>query len=142
MAPVNTRDIIVVGASAGGVEALQQLVRGLPADLPAAVFIVIHLHAGARSLLASLLDRQANVPVETARDQAYFSPGRIYVCIPDHYLLVERNNRMRVVRGPKEHRHRPAVDPLFRSAAWAYGPRVTGVVLSGNLNDGTAGLWA
>lgn len=134
-------DIIVVGASAGGVEALTTLVHELPIDLPAAVFVVLHIPPRSSSLLPQILDRAGPLPALSGRDGASIEPGHIYVASPDHHLLVE-HGRMRVVRGPKENRHRPAVDVLFRSAAWEYGPRVVGVVLTGALDDGTAGLLA
>jgi two-component system chemotaxis response regulator CheB len=134
-------DIIVVGASAGGVEALQMLVAGLPADLPAAVFVVLHMSAGAPSLLPRILDRAGPLSAAAAVDNAPIMPGHIYVSVPDHHLLIERG-RVCLVRGPKENRARPAVDPLFRSAARDYGPRVIGVVLTGALDDGTSGLQA
>ncbi|HEY0606776.1 MAG TPA: chemotaxis protein CheB [Herpetosiphonaceae bacterium] len=134
-------DIIVVGASAGGVEALTMLVRDLPADLPAAVFIVLHIPAQSPSLLPSILNRAGPLIAAHPEDKTRIEHGRIYVAPPDHHLLVEEG-LVRVVRGPKENRHRPAVDPLMRTAARAYGPRVVGVILTGSLDDGTAGLQA
>lgn len=134
-------DIIVVGASAGGVEALTTLVRDLPANLPAAVFIVLHIPAQSPSLLPSILSRASQLIAAHPEDGARIEHGRIYVAPPDHHLLLEEG-RVRVVRGPKENRHRPAVDPLMRTAARAYGPRVVGVILTGSLDDGTAGLQA
>ncbi len=134
-------DIIVVGASAGGVEALTTLFAGLPADLPAAVFVVLHIPAQARSLLPEILTRAGQLPAAQAVDGMVIEHGKVYVAPADHHLLVEPG-RVRVVHGPHENRHRPAVDPLFRSAAAAYGPRVVGVILSGTLDDGTSGLAA
>jgi two-component system chemotaxis response regulator CheB len=134
-------DIIVVGASAGGVEALSQLARGMPRDLPAAVFIVLHVSARSPSIMPSILSRAGALPAAHAVDGMPIEHGRIYVAPPDHHMLVERG-RVRVLRGPKENRSRPAVDPLFRSAAVAYGPRVVGVILTGALDDGTHGMRA
>ena len=134
-------DIIVIGASAGGVEALVTLARSLPRKLPAAVFVVLHIPAESPSLLPGILSRSGPLEAVQAVDGAAIEHRCIYVAPPDHHLLVERRH-IRVVRGPKEKRHRPAVDPLFRSAARAYGPRVVGVVLTGALDDGTAGLIA
>jgi two-component system chemotaxis response regulator CheB len=136
-----TRDIVVVGASAGGLEPLRRLASDLRRDLPAAVFIVLHIPADQPSALAQVLDRSGPVPARAPEDGDAIEPGRIYVASPDRHLMVEPG-RIRVVRGPKENRHRPSVDVLFRSAARAYGPRVMGVVLSGSLDDGTAGLIA
>ncbi|MEW6299650.1 MAG: chemotaxis protein CheB [Thermodesulfobacteriota bacterium] len=135
------RDIVVIGASAGGVEALAQLVRSLPGDLPAALFVVVHFPPQGMSILPHILNRAGPLPAGHASDGESIRPGRIYVAVPDYHLLV-KHGHVRVVRGPKEHYSRPAVDPLFRSAAHAYGPRVIGVILSGNLGDGTAGLMA
>jgi len=134
-------DIIVIGASAGGVAAATAIVGGLPEDLPAAVFVVLHISPHMPSHLAGILDRAGRIRAAQAVDGEPVTPGRIYTAAPDHHLLLEPG-RVRVTRGPKENRFRPAVDPLFRSAALAYGPRVVGVVLSGGLDDGTAGLWA
>lgn len=135
------RNIVVIGASSGGVSALRQFVGRLPADYAGALFVVVHVSAGARSELAGILSRAGPLPAVQAEDGMPIAHGRIHVAVPDHHLLLERG-RMRVVHGPRENRHRPAIDPMFRSAAWAYGPRVVGVVLTGNLDDGTAGLWA
>lgn len=135
------RDIIVIGTSAGGVEALQRLVRDLPADLPAAVLIVLHRPAHHESLLPDILRRAGRLPAANARDGEAIRRGQIYVAPPDLHLLIE-NGVVRLVRGPKENHSRPAIDPLFRSAAQEFGPRVVGVILSGTLYDGTAGLFA
>jgi len=134
-------DIIVVGASAGGVEALGHLVGHLPADLPAAVFVVLHVPAHGNSVLPGILSRHGSLPAVHPTDGEPIQNGRIYIAPPDHHLLVEEG-RVRLTRGPQEDRHRPAVDTLFRTAAAAYGPRVIGVVLTGTLDDGTAGLQA
>lgn len=134
-------DLIVVGASAGGVEALSGLVADLPANLPASVCIVLHVSPDVPSYLPDILSRAGRLPASHPEDGEALAAGRIYVAPPDQHLLVE-SGRVRVVRGPTENRHRPAIDPLFRSAARAYGPRVVGVILTGVLDDGTAGLVA
>lgn len=134
------RDIIVIGTSAGGVEALRQLMGALPSDLQASIFVVLHTSPDSPGLLASILDRHGSLPAVTAQDRERIRPGRVYVSPPDRHLLVEPGV-VRVTRGPKENRFRPAIDPLFRSAAQTYGPRVIGVILTGYLDDGTAGLW-
>jgi two-component system, chemotaxis family, protein-glutamate methylesterase/glutaminase len=138
------RDLIVVGGSAGGIEALSALIKGLPADLPAAVCVAVHMAPYFDSRLPEVLAHQTTLNVRAAEDGAPIRPGTVYVCVPDMHLMVQRNGTgvIRLTRGPKEHRTRPAVDPLFRSAALAFGPRVIGVILSGALDDGTAGLWA
>jgi two-component system chemotaxis response regulator CheB len=132
--------IIVVGASAGGVEALLTLAGVLPPDLPAAVLVVLHTSARP-SALPRLLGRRGPLPADQATDGAPLQPGRIYVAPGEHHLLVARGH-LHVVQGPQENGFCPAVDPLFRSAAKAYGPHVIGVILSGHLDDGTAGLLA
>ncbi len=135
------RDVVVVGASAGGVEAVTSLVRGLPAEWPGSMFIVLHLPPEARSMLPAILAHVAKLPVQAAEEGAAIAPGHVYVAVPDHHLLVGAGV-MRVRRGPRENHLRPAADTLFRSAARAFGPRVVGVVLTGALDDGTAGLFA
>jgi two-component system chemotaxis response regulator CheB len=134
------RDIIVVGASAGGVEALISLVTGLPPDLPAAIFVVLHMPPWARSELPKILSSNGPLPARLAGDNQPFVSGQIYIAPPDHHLLLEKGCTL-LWRGPRENRARPAINSLFRSAAGAYGSRVTGVVLSGALDDGSAGLW-
>jgi len=133
-------DVVAIGASAGGVEALQRLVRDLPADLPAAVFVVLHI-GRAETQLAEILNRAGPLPAAPATGGERFEPGRIYVAVPDRHLLLH-DGHVLLRRGPHENMSRPAIDPLFRSAACSHGPRVVGVVLSGALNDGTAGLRA
>jgi len=134
-----TRDIIVLGASAGGVEALTRLVSFLPPDLPAAVFVVIHIPAHVTSFLPRIFMRAGPIPASHPKDGEPIQKGRIYIAPPNYHLLLQ-NGSIRLSTGPTENGHRPAVDPLFRSAALECGPRVAGVVLSGSLDDGTAGL--
>lgn len=137
-----THRIITIGASAGGIEALQSIVRTLPAELPAAIFVVLHISADSPGLLPMILRRAGAMAADHPDDGATIETGRIYVAPPDHHMLLDPSGRIRLSRGPKENRFRPAIDPLFRSAAHAFGPRVVGVVLTGALDDGTAGLWA
>lgn len=132
-------DIISIGGSAGSTAPLVQLVQGFPPDLPAAVFIAVHCSPHFPSLLPEILQHSGSLPAVHPEDGAPIEPGRIYVAPPDRHLLVKRGY-MRVVFGPKENRFRPAIDPLFRSAAQAYGKRVVGLLLSGLLYDGTQGL--
>lgn len=134
-------DIIVVGASAGGVEAVSALVADLPADLRAAVFVTVHLPAHSKSALPRILSRKSPLPALQPQDREKIENGRIYVAPPDRHMLIKRGY-IRLVHGPRENGWRPAIDPLFRTAARAYGKRVVGVVLSGVLDDGTAGLMA
>jgi two-component system, chemotaxis family, protein-glutamate methylesterase/glutaminase len=138
---VERRDLIVIGGSAGAVEAMLTLASLLPDEFPAALFLVIHLPENAPTVMPHLLRRRSKLVAAHPLDGEEIRHGHVYVAPPNRHLLVE-DGRVRVVMGPRENGHRPAVDPLFRSAALAYGPRVIGVVLSGNLDDGTAGLQA
>jgi two-component system chemotaxis response regulator CheB len=131
--------VIAIGASTGGVAALQQLIAGLPADLPAAVLIVQHV--GPKSILPDILNRAGPLRATHAVSAQLVRPGQIYVAPPDHHLLIG-HGAMRLTRGPRENWARPAIDPLFRSVAQSYGANAIGVVLTGALNDGTAGLQA
>ena len=129
---------VVIGASLGGVDALQELASKLNPDIPAALLVVQHI--GARpSVLPDLLRRAGPLPAEHAKSSQLIQPRRIYVAPPDHHLGV-LDGAMVLSRGPRENWARPAIDPLFRSAALAYERRVIGIILSGALNDGTAGL--
>ena len=131
--------IIVIGASAGGVEAIRNLVATLPADLDAALFIVLHIGAH-KSELPLLLNQWGKLKGSHPANGESIRRGHIYVAPPDHHMVVEPGV-IRLTRGPRENWARPAVDPLFRSAARAYGAGVTGIILTGGLNDGTAGLF-
>ncbi len=136
---VPNRDLVVIGGSAGAIEVLRGLVGKLPADLPAAVLVVIHVPANGRSFLAEILARAGSLPTELAEEGQRPVPGRVYVARPNHHLMI-RKGLLRVVRGPRENGHRPAIDPLFRSAAQERGAGCVGVVLTGSLDDGAAGL--
>ncbi|MGG5889002.1 chemotaxis protein CheB [Falsiroseomonas sp. HC035] len=140
---LDQHDTIVIGASAGGVDTLAGVCRGLPEDLPAAVLVVQHISPTSRSAMPEILARAGRLPVLPAVDGAPIRRGTIVVAPPDLHLLVSPDGEhINLRRGPQENRTRPAIDPLFRSAAVARGPRVIGVVLSGMLDDGTAGLVA
>ncbi|AFZ14203.1 CheB methylesterase [Crinalium epipsammum PCC 9333] len=133
--------IIVIGASAGGVEALIALVKQLPPDLPAAIFIVLHIPPHGTSVLPTILSRAGKLKAVHPQDGQVIKPGQIYIAPPNNHLLIKRGY-ITLACGPKENGHRPAVDPLFRTAARVYGANVIGVILSGSLDDGTAGLMA
>ena len=134
------RNILAIGASAGGIDALRKLFAAMPRDVSATVFVVQHI-SRTQSVLPTLLTRAGWLPVFHPQDGEAVRPGWIHVAPPDHHLLV-CDGRALVRRGPRENRTRPAIDPLFRSAAAAYGPRVIGVVLTGMQDAGTAGLRA
>lgn len=118
------------------------IVRQLPADFPSPIFIVLHIPPDSPSLLAHILTREGALPAKEAEDGELYRNGTIYVAPPDRHLLISKEGRLRTVRGPRENRHRPSIDPLFRSAAATLGPLVIGVILTGALDDGTAGLVA
>lgn len=134
-------DVVVVGASAGGVEALRAVVHELPADLDASVFVVLHLPPSGTSVLPRILSRAGRLRAVHASDGSAFERGCIYIAPPDQHMRFDRN-RLTLDRGPRENGHRPAIDPMFRSAAEWFGGRVIGVILSGVLDDGAAGLSA
>jgi two-component system chemotaxis response regulator CheB len=134
------RDIIVIGASAGSFEALVTIASGLPRDFSGSIFIVVHIGSHP-SIMPQLLARRGPLPAAHARDGEPIRPGRIYVAPPDRHMLLDAD-AIRLTRGPREHFTRPAIDPLFRSAAESFGPRVVGVVLSGAGSDGASGLFS
>ena len=137
---MSNRDIVVVGASAGGVEALIDFVRSLPLGYDGSVFIVLHTAPYSPGYLANILNKDSALEAVYPRDGDKIKKGKIYVAPPDHHLIIE-NDTVLVRKGPKENRFRPSVDALFRSAAYSYGSAVVGIVLSGLLDDGTSGLW-
>jgi two-component system, chemotaxis family, protein-glutamate methylesterase/glutaminase len=130
-----------MGASAGGVQAFRKLLGDLPPDLPASILLVQHTSPNGPGLLPRVIGRDASLPVQNAVDGEKLQPGHVYVAPPDHHLLVH-GPQLCLSRGPRENRHRPSIDALFRSAAGSFGSRVVGVVLTGYLDDGTAGLAA
>lgn len=134
------RNIIVIGASSGGIEALKELTAGLPAALEASVFIVLHMLPTSTSILPQILGKGSPLPVSFAQDKEPIRSGHIYVAPPNYHLLVERDH-LHVTSGPREHFSRPSINPLFRSAAYAHQHRVIGVILTGQLDDGVVGLW-
>jgi two-component system, chemotaxis family, protein-glutamate methylesterase/glutaminase len=135
-----TRDIVTIGGSAGSLDAFRQIVECLPPDLPAAVFIVMHLSPRARSYLADILAKSSSIPVSQVADGDRIEHGRIYVCPPDRHLLIAQDH-VHLTRGPKEGLQRPSINVTFRSAAVNCGARVIGVLVSGLLDDGAAGIW-
>lgn len=134
------RNIVVIGSSAGGIEALRLLFSGLRSDTSASFLVTQHLSAHSPSTLDLILQKYTDMHVAFAQDRQLLMPNTVYIARQDRHLMIE-GDRVRVTRGPKECRARPAVDVLFRSAAIAFGPRVIGVILTGALDDGTAGLW-
>jgi two-component system, chemotaxis family, protein-glutamate methylesterase/glutaminase len=135
------RDIVVIAASAGGIEVLRRLLSRLPTGLPASLLVVLHIPPSSGGALANILDRSGPLPATAACAGEMLRPGHVYVAPPDHHLLIA-DDRIELSRGPRENGHRPAADPLFASAAAAAGARVLGLVLSGTLTDGAAGAAA
>jgi two-component system chemotaxis response regulator CheB len=135
------RDVVVIGASAGGVAAVSRLLSDLPGSFPGAVFVVVHIPSDLPSNLPEVLRSRTALEVVRPRDRAPIRPGRVYVATADRHLLIE-DSAVRVVKGPRENRHRPAIDPLFRSAAFHCGRRAVGVLLTGADSDGTSGLFS
>jgi two-component system chemotaxis response regulator CheB len=133
------RDIVVIGGSAGAFDPLKKVIAGLPPGFPASIFVVLHMAPDSAGVLPRILTQLGGLPAVQAAHRARIEPGTIYVARSDHHLVL-RAGRMLVQRGPRENGFRPAVDPLFRSAARAYGRRVIGIILSGGLDDGTEGL--
>jgi two-component system chemotaxis response regulator CheB len=138
---VEKRNIVVVGASAGGLEAIRRLIAGFSRELGVTMLIVWHMPPDVTGVLPRIINKEFGHIASNAIDGETVEAGHIYVAPPDHHLLID-DGRLRVTKGPKENRFRPAIDPLFRSAALVYGKRVIGVILSGALDDGSAGLWA
>src|SRR5207248_5723399 len=132
-------NIIVIGGSAGALPVFQNIVADLPADIPAAIFVVSHLPSNLPSRLPNILNREAGPRVIAATDGAVIQPSTIYVAPPDRHLLIAEGH-VQLTRGPRENHVRPAIDPLFRSAAKEHGDKVIAVLLSGVLDDGVAGL--
>ncbi|QRM29244.1 chemotaxis protein CheB [Microvirga sp. VF16] len=138
---MSNRDIIVIGGSSGATAPLKTILGALPQDLPAAVFIVLHIPARSIGILSTVASAAGLLPVHAAAEGMQIKPGNVYLAVPDHHLILTKG-QIRLGRGPRENMARPAIDPLFRSAAAAYGSRVIGVILSGLLNDGASGLEA
>ena len=136
---MTNRDIVVIGASAGGLEALQRLLAALPADLNAAVLVVLHTSNHEGSVLPNILGRAGPLPASHPKDGTQIRKGHVYIAPPNVHMIVA-DGHLQLVPGPRENLHRPAIDPLFRSAAAAYGARVIAIVLTGLLDDGTSGL--
>lgn len=136
----STKRIIVIGASSGGLEALRKIIQGLPPDFDSPIFIVWHMSPDIRGVLPQVFNKINTIEAAHAYNKEEIKSRRIYIAPPDHHMLLEQD-RILLTRGPKENRFRPAIDPLFRSAAYVHGSRVIGIILSGALDDGTAGLW-
>jgi two-component system, chemotaxis family, protein-glutamate methylesterase/glutaminase len=134
------RDIIVIGGSAGGIQPLKEILAALPRDLPASVFVVLHMMPHGESHLRAVLGATSMLPVRNADDGTRFEASHVYVAQPNYHLVIQ-DGALRMTTSPRENRSRPSINPLFRSAAQVYGPRVVGVILSGALDDGTLGLW-
>ncbi len=142
MDQIKNSKLIVIGASAGGMEALKKLVAQFPKDFPAPIFIVNHMGADTTGeALVKVLDQSSNLTCVHAHDQQVFKSGHIYLAPSDQHMLIVKE-KILITKGARENRSRPAIDPLFRSAAVAYGNRVVGIILTGYLDDGTSGMMA
>jgi two-component system chemotaxis response regulator CheB len=140
-AEARVNEVVVVGTSSGGLEALRTLASGLPRDFPSPICVVIHTSADSPGFVHEIVGRVTALATVLVRESCRAEPGTIYFAPPDHHLLIGPDG-MRVTKGPKENRFRPAIDPLFRTASEVCGPGAIGVILTGNLDDGTAGLAA
>jgi two-component system chemotaxis response regulator CheB len=136
---VRGRNVVVIGGSAGAVEALFETLAMLPPDLKASVAIVLHRHPTFASSLGALFSRRSTMPVVEPEEGQAFKPGRVYLAPQDRHMTVGQGV-IHLSRDPKQHHTRPAIDPLFMSAAEHYGSRVVGALLTGNLSDGVSGL--
>jgi two-component system chemotaxis response regulator CheB len=134
------KDIVVIGASAGGVIALVDLFKTIPKDFDGYIFVVLHVSPFSPSVMPQILSRAGHLKAVHPKDGDSMKKNTIYIAPPDHHLLIEKD-KVSIKKGPKENRFRPSIDALFRSAAYTYGSRVIGVILSGLLDDGTSGLW-
>ena len=142
MDPIRNSMLIVVGASAGGMAALKQLVAQFPKDFPASIFIVNHMGADTTGeALVKVLNDSGGLPCTHAHDEQVFKTGHIYLAPSDQHMLIVKG-KILITKGARENRSRPAIDPLFRSAAVSYGNRVIGIILTGYLDDGTSGMMA
>jgi len=135
------RDIVAIGTSAGGVDALRFLAGRFPADFPATVLVTIHLASQFRSEFDGILSRSGPLPASFAHDGERMEKGRIYIAPPAHHLILDDHDGLHLGVGPRENSSRPAIDPMFRSVAACCGARAIGVVLTGTLGDGASGLW-
>jgi two-component system chemotaxis response regulator CheB len=135
------RDIVVVGASAGGIEALRSVLGGLPRDLGATIFVTLHRTPSSQSILADVLGARSSLPVREPRGAERIKRNVVYLA-PSNLHMRMTSDHVTLDHGAKQHHTRPAIDPMFESAAAAFGPRVIGILLSGNLSDGVRGLLA
>ncbi len=135
------KKVVVMGGSEGAFEALLQILPAVPADVPAAFFVVVHIPVDSTNYLPTLLERRSRLRAKPAKDGETMRAGAVYVASPDHHLTIE-GTTIHVRRGPRENRHRPAIDPLFRTAVRSFGSNAIAVLLSGNLDDGSAGMLA
>ena len=141
--PEKNSRVLVIGSSAGGLSALKKLISQLPKDFPLPVLIVNHISPDATgSVLIDELNKINTIKCQHAKNGNNLKPGKLYLAPSDHHLLIGENQKILVTKGAHENRSRPAIDPLFRSAAVAFGTGVTGILLTGYLDDGTSGMKA